>query len=770
VDYNYAEVLNEVLQAMADAGIAPASPALDLDGQKHRYKIHDDKGREKSGEYCIYMDERPAGFFKSYRASHGCPYVTWVFSRGPQQFKDEQERKQFVEDCERRAEERERQKETAQKVAIDKVRRRWSSATPLVVEGKKTDHPYVQRKKLSDGHGARLLGQDILVPMFNEFGELMTVQSIPADPEKKKMFPRDSLTRGNFFVIPEEGASAEAFFASLAPGPEGGPPDPAGVAKPSEGDGAVPEEEEKGEERPRAKRPRVWLCEGWATGASIREATRERVVVAFSAGNLMSVGAKIRMLWPSCEIILAPDFDHSRGNAGMAHAFEIEDKLGFAVVPPPFDHGDKGTDWNDYHCEHGMKQTRAALADGLRRAYCVPDFELRQRYNLLEKDPVSMKPLGTIPNLERLLAYVGITTRYNEIGKNVEFGISHRRYSWDDEANAAVAYITSKCTEHGMPTEKLDGYLIEIACRNAYSPVMDWVLSRPWDGEPRMQTLVDTLETPKEYAYDLKYLLVTRWLISAMAAAASRKREFFSRGVLVLQGAQSKGKTSWLRRLVPPDSGWFCEGVSLNPTDKDDLKSVVSHWIVELGELDGTLRKTDIARLKAFITKGTDVVRLPWAKKFSKFPRRTVLCASVNPKEVLVDATGNSRWWMIPCEKVNYQHEIDMQQMWAEVYCRYLDGEKWYLTHEEEELLNRSNRDFEMIDPVADLLSSKLSWNDDQIYWEERTVTEILIECGMEKVSKGEASRAGMLLRDLGAVDVGRRHNGRYMKAPTKKR
>ena len=71
------------LDAMAEAGIPPAdNDTLRLDGRKHRYRVRGDKGREKSGEYCVYMDESPAGYFKSYKASHGVPYTTWFFRNG----------------------------------------------------------------------------------------------------------------------------------------------------------------------------------------------------------------------------------------------------------------------------------------------------------------------------------------------------------------------------------------------------------------------------------------------------------------------------------------------------------------------------------------------------------------------------------------------------------------------------------------------------------------------------------------------------------------
>jgi putative DNA primase/helicase len=77
----------------------------------------------------------------------------------------------------------------------------------------------------------------------------------------------------------------------------------------------------------------------------------------------------------------------------------------------------------------------------------------------------------------------------------------------------------------------------------------------------------------------------------------------------------------------------FLEGQTLNPAEKDSVLTAVSHWIVELGELDATFKKADIAQLKAFVTKTSDKVRRPYALKDSSFPRRTVFAGTVNPRK-----------------------------------------------------------------------------------------------------------------------------------------
>jgi putative DNA primase/helicase len=48
------------------------------------------------------------------------------------------------------------------------------------------------------------------------------------------------------------------------------------------------------------------LCEGYATGASIHEATDYPVAVAFNAGNLGPVAQALQARFPSSRLVLCP--------------------------------------------------------------------------------------------------------------------------------------------------------------------------------------------------------------------------------------------------------------------------------------------------------------------------------------------------------------------------------------------------------------------------------------------------------------------------------
>lgn len=101
--------------------------------------------------------------------------------------------------------------------------------------------------------------------------------------------------------------------------------------------------------------------------------------------------------------------------------------------------------------------------------------------------------------------------------------------------------------------------------------------------------------------------------------------------------------------------------------------------------------KKNAARLKGFITADRDKVRRPYARLESEYQRRTVFVATVNDTNFLVDLTGNSRWWTIPVIKIDYQHGVNMQQLYAQLAVELDQGAQWWLTPEEECSLEQQN-------------------------------------------------------------------------------
>jgi putative DNA primase/helicase len=297
-----------------------------------------------------------------------------------------------------------------------------------------------------------------------------------------------------------------------------------------------------------------------------------------------------------------------------------------------------------------------------------------------------------------------------------------------------------------------------IGGKNEYNPAADWIDSRPWDGVDRIVALCDTLD-PLDH--DLAHTLLRRWMIGA-AGCVYEPNGMAMQGVLVLQGPQYSGKTTWFWSLTNRNREIAKEGASLNPSDRDSVKQAVSYWLVELGEIDATFKKTDIAALKAFITKDRDELRLPYAPAETKYPRRTAFAGTVNPKQYLHDDTGNRRFWTIPHgANLRGMHDIDMQQAWAQAKALWASGERHPLTRDEMERLNAANSEHEETSPIEELISTRFRWEGRSAVRTKMTATDVLIAIGFDKPNNKQCKEVGTILR--GRLGEPKKSNGRVV-------
>ncbi|MBC7501456.1 MAG: DUF3987 domain-containing protein [Herminiimonas sp.] len=113
-------------------------------------------------------------------------------------------------------------------------------------------------------------------------------------------------------------------------------------------------------------KPQGTLCivEGFATGASIHEATGHAVAVAVDAGNLQLVAQALRAKKPELSIILCADNDRftATGNTGIRSATEAAQAVSGLLAVPQFQ-SDVGTptDFNDLHKIEGMAAVKASI-------------------------------------------------------------------------------------------------------------------------------------------------------------------------------------------------------------------------------------------------------------------------------------------------------------------------------------------------------------------------------------------------------------------------
>ncbi|MEI8363480.1 MAG: virulence-associated E family protein [Betaproteobacteria bacterium] len=368
----------------------------------------------------------------------------------------------------------------------------------------------------------------------------------------------------------------------------------------------------------------------------------------------------------------------------------------------------------------------------------------------------------TYANIRYLLMAYGIIIRYNVISKKVYITIPGVNGTPDNADNVAITHIYSLANLNDMATGQIMNLIGVIADKNQFNPVAEWIVSKPWDGVDRLNAFYATLVERAGFPETLKNQLMYRWLLSAVAAVL-KPSGFKARGVLTLQGPQSIGKTSWISALVP--DAILREGVlkldhHLDAGNKDSIITAVCHWIVEIGELDSSFKK-DIARLKGFLTADRDKVRRPYGRTDSEYPRRTVFCATVNEHDFLVDSTGNSRWWTIPVTSINYQHGIDMQQLFAQLTIDFNNDAQWWLTREEEQLLELHNKEHRNVSAIRERILEALDLdhvNDSGL--PALTPTQLLQKLDIKHPTNTQSKECASVLREF--VGESKKIQGQY--------
>lgn len=378
------------------------------------------------------------------------------------------------------------------------------------------------------------------------------------------------------------------------------------------------------------------------------------------------------------------------------------------------------------------------------------------------------KPVGTIENFKIMLEEHCIYPKYNMISKEIEIPIPGVCTTIDNLHNVTLAHINSISNKNDFPLSNVCDYITVLADESAYNPIANFVVSKPWDGVDRITSLCSTIKAKDD---EIKTTLLTKWLVGTMALQFCKSPTELH-GVIIFKGKQGTGKTKWVRSLLPVELSqyYIATGLELDPSNKDSLTKCLSNFIVELGEFGGNMRKVDQDRLKAFLTNGSDTVRRPYDRRNSTYQRRTAFIASVNDERFLRDDTGNRRYWVIEqIGNIDFEHKIDMQQVFAQARHMYLSGFRFWLDKDEQEKLELNNENYRDICPITEMIDTRLNWDEPDVLWRETTASMLLIELGISNPSPLQCNKASAALTKHGCEFLKRRH-GRFRLVPKMKK
>lgn len=235
------------------------------------------------------------------------------------------------------------------------------------------------------------------------------------------------------------------------------------------------------------------------------------------------------------------------------------------------------------------------------------------------------------------------------------------------------------------------------AAQNKYHPVKLYLDGLLWDGEKHFDALMDHLSVSSEGAA----VFWRKFLIGSIAKALAGEQNY----MLILLGAQGKGKSRLVRWLCPLPQ-LFHEG-PISPDNKDDQIKLLETWLWEVAELDSTTKRAERSALKHFITMRNVGVRVPYGRYAINKTAVASMIGTINEDGTgfLNDPTGDRRFVVVHLDDIDWNYtEIDRDQLWAELYAAYCDGETWELTPHEKEIQSEINKQHTISTPVEEML------------------------------------------------------------------
>lgn len=411
----------------------------------------------------------------------------------------------------------------------------------------------------------------------------------------------------------------------------------------------------------------------------------------------------------------------------------------------------------------GLRNQRAFTRADLERA--LPDWSVRV---VMEPDGSTnykkIKPHNTTTNIEAVIRLSGWVVRFNIMTKRTELTRNGVVIPGDDIENIALTLLGDHVVLAGLAREGLNKLVDAVAVKNSYHPVLDWIKFKAWDGVSRLNLFHQTLHLVEPTKALLRAKLINCWALQVIGAMME-PNVIAAAGALVLSGPQNCGKSYWVMHLCPV-AGAIGTGLHLDPALKDSVLASLRYLIAELGEIDSTTSRSHTGMLKAFLTNGKDVIRLPYAAKDTEYPRRTVFVGTVNGTGFLVDDTGNRRFWVLEVDRCDVLSKDAMQQVWAEYLHMYERGERWHLDQVTLAELNASNVDHTRIDPLRERIAMHFDWGSvrwgsvDPSNWQAfpevkwLTATDVCISAVGDRPSRADSTRAGMIVRELQFANV----------------
>ncbi len=224
-----------------------------------------------------------------------------------------------------------------------------------------------------------------------------------------------------------------------------------------------------------------------------------------------------------------------------------------------------------------------------------------------------------------------------------------------------------------------------------YRPIEDYLNRLPtWDGRDRIRPLMGRVKCNNVRWVEFAY----RWFLSMVAHWQGRDEEHGNALSPLLVGGQGYRKSTFCKSLLPPElQMYYTDSIDFS-RKRDAELSLTRFALINLDEFDQTNERHQ-AFLKYLLQTSVVSTRKPYGTQVEAMKRYASFIGTSNHTDLLNDLSGSRRFLcvevMLP---IDMSQPIDYAQLYAQAVAALDNGERYWLTFEEEQALTKDNEQF----------------------------------------------------------------------------
>ena len=295
-----------------------------------------------------------------------------------------------------------------------------------------------------------------------------------------------------------------------------------------------------------------------------------------------------------------------------------------------------------------------------------------------------------------------------ELRKNVMRGVAEYRmrtgvgFSFQDLTEEARNSITMRALEQGIRCWDKDiRRYVNSDDIERYDPLNDYLEHLPrWDGKDRVMVLAQRVPTEWE---DWTHLFHV-WMRSMVAMWLGKGQLTGNALVPLLIGRQGCGKSSFCRILLPRDLQDYYND-RINFKNEQDLNlGLTSFGLINLDEFDKITQRQQIV-LKYLVSTADLKYRPPYGKAYTSNRRYASFIGTTNDQTPLTDPSGSRRFVCVAVDgDIDFLSPVQHDQLYAQLLQEIRQGERYWLTKEEERALMEHNLQYQRLNGLGEML------------------------------------------------------------------